>query len=71
MAITRDADAPANLTVEIRTPTGEVWGTFAAPAKVFKTGSLGFYGAEKVANPKNGRRYQVGVNIILIGSKPS
>lgn len=65
----RDADAPESLTLELRGPTGEVWGTISAPAKVFKTGSVGFYGSDKIANPKNGQRYQVGVNVILIGSK--
>ena len=65
----RDAEAPASLTLELRAPTGEVWGTCTAPAKVFKTGSIGFYGSDKIANPTNGERYQVGVNVILIGSK--
>jgi len=65
----RDADAPANLTLELKAPTGELWGTITATAKVFKTSSVGFYGADKIANPRNGQRYQVGVNIILIGSK--
>jgi len=46
-----------------------VWGTVVAAAKEFKTGSVGFYAGEKVTNPKSGARYQMGVNIILIGSK--
>src|SRR5258708_33783010 len=65
----RDADAPGSLTLELRAPTGELWGSITAPAKVFSTGSVGFYGADKIANPKNGGRYQVGGNIIPIGSK--
>ncbi len=65
----KDADAPASLTIEFKTPTGEVWGTLVAGAKEFKTGSVGFYGNGKITNPKTGARYQVGANVILIGSK--
>ena len=66
---TKDAEAPAALTIEIKTSSGEVWGTIVAGAKEFKTGSVGFYANGKVTNPKSGARYQVGMNIILIGSK--
>ncbi len=66
---TRDAEAPATITLELKTPTGEVWGTIVASAKEFKTGSVGFYANGKVTNPKSGARYQVGANITLIGSK--
>jgi hypothetical protein len=65
----KDADAPAALTIEIKTSSGEVWGTLVAGAKEFKTGSVGFYASGKVTNPRSGARYQVGMNIILIGSK--
>ena len=66
---TKDNDAPPSLTLEIKTSDGKVWGTVVASAKEFKTGSVGFYAGEKVTNPKSGARYQMGVNIILIGSK--
>ena len=66
---TRDADAPTTITLELKTPTGEVWGTIVATGKEFKTGSVGYYANGKVINPKSGARYQVGANIILIGSK--
>ncbi len=66
---TRDADAPPALTIEVKTASGESWGTMTAGAKEFKTGSVGFYANGKVTNPKTGARYQVGMNIILIGSK--
>jgi hypothetical protein len=66
---TKDADAPASLILEIKGPDGSSWGTLAAGAKEFKTGSVGFYGNGKVTNPKSGARYQLGLNIILIGSK--
>jgi len=64
-----DAEAPEALTLELRTPDGQVWGTLAAASKEFKTGSVGFYANGKVTNPKSGRVYQVGANIILVGSK--
>ena len=66
---TKDNDAPPSLTLEIKTSDGKVWGTVVAAAKEFKTGSVGYYAGEKVTNPKSGARYQMGVNIILIGSK--
>ena len=66
---TKDTDAPLSITLEIRAPGGEVWGTIVASAKEFKTGSIGFYGNGKILNPKSGAKYQVGANIILVGSK--
>lgn len=60
---------PAAVLLEIRTPAGEVWGQIMAPAKDFKTGSSGFYANGKVIDPQTGNRFQVGCNIILIGSK--
>jgi hypothetical protein len=64
-----DTDAPASLILEFKTPSGEVWGTITADAKTFSTGSVGFYANGKIKNPKNGFPYQVGTNVILIGSK--
>lgn len=66
---TKDDSAPATLTLEIKGGDGTVWGTIVASAKEFKTGSVGFYGNGKVLNPKSGAKYQVGANIILVGSK--
>ncbi|MBX9771029.1 MAG: hypothetical protein K2X29_06640 [Candidatus Obscuribacterales bacterium] len=62
-------DGPAAIILELKTSTGEVWGQITAPAKEFSTGSLGYYANGKVIDPKTGSRYQVGCNIILIGSK--
>ena len=39
-------------------------------AKIFSTGSKGFWAGEKLAM-NDGRRYQVQVQAVLIGSKPS
>ncbi|MCC7526958.1 MAG: hypothetical protein IT342_00465 [Candidatus Melainabacteria bacterium] len=69
MAKKVDTDAPKALIIEFRTPTGEVWGQLTAEGREFKTGSTGFYANGKVKNPKNGFPYQVGTNVILIGSK--
>jgi hypothetical protein len=69
MAAKRDEAAPQVLIIEFKTDAGEVWGQLRAEAKEFKTGSVGFYANGKVKNPKNGSAYQVGTNIILIGSK--
>lgn len=69
MAKKVDADAPAALIIEFKTATGEVWGTLTASGREFKTGSTGFYANGKIKNPQNGSAYQVGTNIILIGSK--
>jgi hypothetical protein len=49
---------------------GESWGIINALPHNFKTGSTGFYGTGKIINPENPKaRYQVCVNITLIGSK--
>ena len=64
-----DTDAPPTLIIEFKTASGEVWGHLTAESREFKTGSVGFYANGKVKNPKNGFPYQVGTNIILIGSK--
>jgi hypothetical protein len=64
-----DGDAPQALIIEFKTSSGEVWGSLNAEGREFKTGSTGFYANGKVKNPKNGMPYQVGINVILIGSK--
>lgn len=65
----KDDDAPPALIIEFRTSTGEVWGQLTAEAREFKTGSRGYYANGKIKNPKNALPYQVGTNVILIGSK--
>ena len=66
----RDALAPKNLIVEIKDADGKVWGTVTATEKQFSSGSVGFYANGKIENPDSHERYQLGSNIILIGSKP-
>jgi uncharacterized protein (DUF2147 family) len=41
-----------------------------AQPKDFSSGSVGFYGSDKVTNPESGERYQCGLTFTLIGSKP-
>ena len=65
-----DPNAPALLTVTITDPSGKEWGRMQATSKIFSSGSVGFYAGQKLANPESGERYQVGLNVILIGSKP-
>jgi len=66
----RDPQAPQSLIIEIKDSDGRVWGTIPASAKLFSSGSVGFYANGKIENPDSHERYQVGGNIILIGSKP-
>ena len=53
---------------DLKTDSGQSLGQVAAPAKQFKTGSRGFYANTKLEI--DGKRYQVQVQIVEIGSKP-
>jgi hypothetical protein len=66
----RDALAPKSLIVEIKDSEGKIWGVVTATEKQFSSGSVGFYANGKIENPDSHERYQLGSNIILIGSKP-
>ncbi len=55
------------LVAEIKSDKGEVVATFGLPAKEFKTGSRGFYANGKLEI--DGKRYQVQVQLVEIGSK--
>lgn len=66
----RDEQAPKLLTITIENEKGEVIGKLIAGAKEFSTGSVGFYAGDKITNPASGKRYQVSMNVTLIGSKP-
>ena len=46
----------------------ETYGDVIATEKTFSTGSRGYYGSGKVEIA--GKRYQVSINIVEIGSKP-
>lgn len=66
----RDPNAPKHLSIIVRDPDGTEWKTILAQEKLFSTGSIGFYAGDKVENPESHERYQVSINITLIGSKP-
>lgn len=55
---------PSRITVVV----GGQESTLIADPREFSTGSLGFYAQGKVLD-KDGRRFQVGVNVTLVGSK--
>ena len=66
----RDDKAPEYLTVEIKSG-GELWGVVHALPKEYKTGTAGYFLVGKVSNLENPlARYQVNINVMLIGSKP-
>ena len=53
---------------ELKSSTGELISILTLPPKEFKTGSKGFYANGKVEY--EGKRYQVQVQLVEIGSKP-
>lgn len=63
-----DPAAPATLFLEIKDAGGRVWGTMVGNAKLFSSGSVGYFASGKIENPDSHERYQVGSNITLIGS---
>lgn len=66
----RDPNAPKHLEITLKAPDGALWKTTLAQEKIFSTGSVGFYASDKIENPVSHERYQISVNITLIGSKP-
>jgi len=54
--------------IAVRSESGEVLVTEELQPKTFSTGSKGFFRSFKVSY--NGRRYQVNVQAVEIGSKP-
>jgi hypothetical protein len=60
-------ETPNFLIAEIKTAANEVVAVLTIAAKEFKTGSRGIYANQKVEI--NGKRYQVQVQLVEIGSK--
>ena len=56
-----------HIDVTMRDDRGTLLGVIVAAAKQFKTGSRGYYGTTKLEI--DGRRYQVQVQLVEIGSK--
>lgn len=61
---------PNALSMTITDNQGNVLGIVPATYKEFKTGSVGYYASGKIVNATTGAKYQVGCNIIKVGSKP-
>ncbi|MBI4316328.1 MAG: hypothetical protein HY872_01840 [Chloroflexi bacterium] len=58
-----------NIIVELKTDDGKPLGVMTAAPKDFKTGSKGFYANGKLE--LDGKRYQVQIQLVEIGSKPA
>ncbi|HEX7394539.1 MAG TPA: hypothetical protein VF355_04000 [Anaerolineaceae bacterium] len=52
---------------DLKLDNGEPVAVLSVPSKEFKTGSRGFFGSSKAEI--NGKRYQVQIQIVEIGSK--
>lgn len=58
------------LSLELIDENGVTWGKFVCTSTIFKSGNLGFMVREKITDPYDVmNRFQVNVNITLIGSK--
>ncbi len=66
----KDSAAPKFLEITIKSADGQEWKKIFAHEKTFSTGSIGFYASDKLENPVSHEKYQVSMNITLIGSKP-
>jgi hypothetical protein len=55
------------IVAELKTDTGQLVTVLTVPPKEFKTGSRGFFGNGKVE--VDGKRYQVQIQLVEIGSK--
>ena len=56
-----------NIIIKLKTDNGQLIGLMTVPPKDFKTGSKGFFTSGKVE--VEGKRYQVQVQLVEIGSK--
>jgi hypothetical protein len=66
----RDGKAPKFLRVTIADDSGALLKELVLPPKTFSTGSVGFYGSDKMTNLNNPEAsYQLGITATLIGSK--
>jgi hypothetical protein len=55
------------IVAELKTDSGELVTVLTVPPKEFKTGSRGFFGNGKIE--LDGKRYQVQIQMVEIGSK--
>ncbi len=61
-------DEPKFIIAELKSDGGEALTTMSILPKNFKTGSRGFYANQKIEI--GGKRYQVQIQLVEIGSKP-
>lgn len=61
--------SPTVVLAELKTTDNQVLGLFTLPTKEFKTGSKGYYANGKMEI--DGKRYQVQIQLVEIGSKKS
>lgn len=61
-------ETPKYIAAELKDERGQSLATLSITPKEFKTGSRGYYANQKVEIA--GRRYQVQVQLVEIGSKP-
>ena len=60
--------SPDLILAELKTAAGQVLSMLTLPPKQFKTGSRGYYANQKIEI--DGKRYQVQIQLVEIGSKP-
>ncbi len=64
------AEAPSNIAVELRDPSGKIVFQGFASLRKFNTGSWGYHAAGKADCPRaDSQRLQVNVQLTVIGSK--
>ncbi len=61
-------ESPKYIAAELKDDQGRSVGLVSIPPKEFKTGSRGYYANQKVEIA--GKRYQVQIQLVEIGSKP-
>jgi hypothetical protein len=67
----QDDKAPELLEIIIKDKlNGDILFTEFVKPKHFSTGSVGYNCSGKMTNPESGEKYQVSMNVTLIGSKP-
>ncbi|GHT69481.1 hypothetical protein FACS1894110_19010 [Spirochaetia bacterium] len=74
-SVKRDPKVPRFLQITVQDGEGSdqraaEWSTMTVQSKDFSSGSVGFYGSDKITNPESGERYQCGLIFTLMGSKP-
>lgn len=59
------------LILEVRTRSGVIWGQCILKPRQFKTGSQGFFAADRFRDPTDWTGFQVSANLVKVGSGKS